>query len=232
MVRVRFPGGPPEIDTQPDRSAQAARTTWLRGVFVLSGASYRVRMSGKGRDRGRNHTGAANRPYLVPDGSWKLPADTKQGGCSPAGSPQNIERRNHDTHKLWQLPVVGRLGVQHGLLVGWFLLVAALAVMLVPGPASSANAPTSLAHPRRWTSVAKMTVASSSASAPARWSGSGDTVRSVESGWSSQVNTRGLGGTSGCSSRTRRWLADLECSHLEMEGAQQREYPRSSGTPT
>src|SRR5207244_12706563 len=52
------------------------------------------------------------------------------------------------TNKLWQLPVVGRLGVQHGLLVGWFLLVAALAVMLVPGPAGSANVPTSLADPQ------------------------------------------------------------------------------------
>ena len=38
----------------------------------------------------------------------------------------------------WQLPVVGRLGLQHGLAVGWFLLVGALAVMLLPGPAGGA----------------------------------------------------------------------------------------------
>src|SRR6266545_1751016 len=46
--------------------------------------------------------------------------------------------------KLWQLPVVGRLGVQHGLVVGWFLLVGVLAVLLLPGPAGSATAPGSL----------------------------------------------------------------------------------------
>ena len=34
--------------------------------------------------------------------------------------------------------------MQHGLLVGWFLLVGVLAVLLLPGPAGSANAPGSL----------------------------------------------------------------------------------------
>jgi hypothetical protein len=35
--------------------------------------------------------------------------------------------------------VAPRLGLQHGLAVGWFLLVGALAVMLLPGPAGGAS---------------------------------------------------------------------------------------------
>ena len=99
------------------------------------------------------------------------------------------------TNKLWQLPVVGRLGVQHGLLVGWFLLVAALAVMLVPGPAGSANAPTSLADPQTVDFGGQNhcgIVVGIGASFGG--SGSGDTrCASVEAGGDAQVNTDGFG---------------------------------------
>ena len=97
--------------------------------------------------------------------------------------------------KLWQLPVVGRLGVQHGLLVGWFLLVGGLAVMLLPGPAGSANAPGSL--------VEAQTVDFGGQShcgvvvgigASFGGSGSGDArCASVEAGGDAQVNTDGFG---------------------------------------
>lgn len=40
----------------------------------------------------------------------------------------------------WQHPFAGRFGAQHGLAVGWFLLIGALAVMLLPGPAGGAPA--------------------------------------------------------------------------------------------
>jgi hypothetical protein len=93
----------------------------------------------------------------------------------------------------WQLPVVGRLGLQHGLAVGWFLLVGALAVMLLPGPAGGAAS--TLAEPQ--------TVAFGDQShcgiavgigASDGGSGSGDTrCASVESGHDSQVNTDGFG---------------------------------------
>jgi hypothetical protein len=92
----------------------------------------------------------------------------------------------------WQLPVVGRLGLQHGLAVGWFLLVGALAVMLLPGPARSAAS----------TLVEPQTVAFGGQDhcgivvgigASDFGSGSGDTrCASVESGKNSQVNTDGF----------------------------------------
>jgi hypothetical protein len=99
------------------------------------------------------------------------------------------------TNKVWQLPVVGRLGVQHGLLAGWFLLVAALAVMLVPGPANSANAPTSVADPQTVDFTGQNhcgIVVGIGASFGG--SGSGDTqCASVEAGGNAQVNTGGFG---------------------------------------
>ena len=98
------------------------------------------------------------------------------------------------TNKLWQLPVVGRLGVQHGLLVGWFLLVAALAVMLVPGPAGSANAPTSLADPQTVDFGGQNHCGIVVGIGALGGFGSGDaSCVSVESGNDSQVNTRGFG---------------------------------------
>jgi hypothetical protein len=56
--------------------------------------------------------------------------------------------------QLRRLPVVGRFAVQHGLLVGWFLLVGVLAVLLLPGPAGSANAAGSLVDAQTATDVA------------------------------------------------------------------------------
>lgn len=98
------------------------------------------------------------------------------------------------TNKLWQLPVVGRLGVQHGLLVGWFLLVAALAVMLVPGPAGSANAPSSLADPQTVDFGGQNHCGIVVGIGALGGFGSGDaSCVSVESGNDSQVNTRGFG---------------------------------------
>jgi hypothetical protein len=97
--------------------------------------------------------------------------------------------------KLWQLPVVGRLGVQHGLLVGWFLLVGVLAVLLLPGPAGSATAPGSL--------VEAQTVDFGGQShcgvvfgigASFGGSGSGDArCTSVEAGGNAQVESGGFG---------------------------------------
>jgi hypothetical protein len=101
------------------------------------------------------------------------------------------------TSKLWRLPVVGRLGMQHGLLVGWFLLVGVLAVLLLPGPAGSANAPGSLVQAQAPTvdfggqSHCGIVVG---IGASGGGSGSGDTdCVSVEAGGNSQVNTRGFG---------------------------------------
>jgi hypothetical protein len=89
--------------------------------------------------------------------------------------------------------VAPRLGLQHGLAVGWFLLVGALAVMLLPGPAGGASQ--SLAEAQ--------TVGSGGQShcgivvgigASSGGSGSGDAqCASVESGGDSQVNTGGFG---------------------------------------
>jgi hypothetical protein len=97
--------------------------------------------------------------------------------------------------KRWQGRVGRRLGVQHGVAVGWFLLVGAVAVMLLPGPAGSAGAPASLDEAQ--------TVSSGDQShcgvvvgigASDSGSGSGDTrCASVESGRDSQVNTDGFG---------------------------------------
>src|SRR6266540_30225 len=99
--------------------------------------------------------------------------------------------------KLWQLPVVGRLGVQHGLVVGWFLLVGVLAVLLLPGPAGSATAPGSLVEAQTQTvdfgdqSHCGIVVG---VGASFGGSGSGDSrCASVESGGDSQVNTGGFG---------------------------------------
>jgi hypothetical protein len=97
--------------------------------------------------------------------------------------------------KVWQLPVVGRLGVQHGLLVGWFLLVGALAVMLLPGPSGSANTTESLVGPQA------VDIGSQShcgivvgIGASFGGSGSGDArCASVEAGGDAQVNTDGFG---------------------------------------
>jgi hypothetical protein len=123
------------------------------------------------------------------------------------------------TNKLWQLPVVGRLGVQHGLLVGWFLLVAALAVMLVPGPASSANGPTSLADPQTVDSGGQNhcgIVVGIGASFGG--SGSGDTrCASVEAGGNAQVNTDGFGDI-GMQFQNSPVAAPISNVHISNEG--------------
>jgi hypothetical protein len=99
--------------------------------------------------------------------------------------------------KLWRLPVVGRLGVQHGLLVGWFLLVGVLAVLLLPGPAGSANAPGSLVEAQTQTvDFGGQSHCGIVAGIGASFggSGSGDTrCTSVEAGGDAQVNTDGFG---------------------------------------
>jgi hypothetical protein len=91
----------------------------------------------------------------------------------------------------WQLPVVGRLGLQHGLAVGWFLLVGALAVMLLPGPAGGAAS--TLAQPQTVSfgdqSHCGIVVAFGG---DGEQSGHTDCT-SVETGQDSQVNTRGFG---------------------------------------
>jgi hypothetical protein len=97
--------------------------------------------------------------------------------------------------KLWQLPVVGRIGMQHGLLAGWFLLVGVLAVMLLPGPAGSANAPGSLVEAQTvdfgGQSHCGVVVGIGGSFGG---SGSGDTrCASVEAGGDAQVNTEGFG---------------------------------------
>jgi hypothetical protein len=93
----------------------------------------------------------------------------------------------------WQLPVVGRLGLQHGLAVGWFLLVGALAVMLLPGPAGGAAS--TLAQPQTVTfgdqSHCGIVVG---VGASFGGSGSGDArCTSVEAGGDAQVSTDGFG---------------------------------------
>ena len=123
------------------------------------------------------------------------------------------------TNKLWQLPVVGRLGVQHGLLAGWFLLVAALAVMLVPGPASSANGPTSLADPQTVDFGGQNhcgVVVGIGASFGG--SGSGDTrCASVEAGGNAQVNTDGFGDI-GMQFQKSPVAAPISNVHISNEG--------------
>src|SRR2546428_3855253 len=123
------------------------------------------------------------------------------------------------TNKLWQLPVVGRLGVQHGLLVGWFLLVAALAVMLVPGPAGSANAPASLADPQTVDFGGQNhcgIVVGIGASFGG--SGSGDTrCASVEAGGNAQVNTDGFGDI-GMQFQNSPVAAPISNVHISNEG--------------
>src|SRR2546421_206178 len=111
--------------------------------------------------------------------------------------PEHRKAKSMGTNKLWQLPVVGRLGVQHGLLVGWFLLVAVLAVLLLPGPAGSANAPGSLVEAQTATvdfggqNHCGIVVG---IGASFGGSGSGDTrCASVEAGGNAQVNTDGFG---------------------------------------
>lgn len=99
--------------------------------------------------------------------------------------------------KLWRLPVVGRFGVQHGLLVGWFLLVGVLAVLLPPGPAGSANALGSLVEAQAATvDFGGQSHCGIVAGIGASFggSGSGDTrCTSVEAGGNAQVNTDGFG---------------------------------------
>ena len=123
------------------------------------------------------------------------------------------------TNKLWQLPVVGRLGVQHGLLAGWFLLVAALAVMLVPGPAGSANAPASLVEPQTVDFGGQNhcgIVVGIGASFGG--SGSGDTrCASVEAGGNAQVNTDGFGDI-GMQFQNSPVAAPISNVHISNEG--------------
>src|SRR6266550_2523368 len=125
------------------------------------------------------------------------------------------------TNKLWQLPVVGRLGVQHGLLVGWFLLVAVLAVLLLPGPAGSANAPGSLVEAQTATvdfggqNHCGIVVG---ISASFGGSGSGDTrCASVEAGGNAQVNTDGFGDI-GMQFQNSPVAAPISNIHISNEG--------------
>jgi hypothetical protein len=95
----------------------------------------------------------------------------------------------------WQLPVVGRLGLQHGLTVGWFLLIGVIAVLLVPGPAGGTPTENSLLGPQSVTlgdqSHCGIVVGVGASSGG---SGSGDVrCTSVESGGDSQVTTDGFG---------------------------------------
>jgi hypothetical protein len=88
-----------------------------------------------------------------------------------------------------------RLGLQHGFAVGWFLLVGVIAVLLLPGPAGSAQAPGSLAETQTVTFGNQShcgIVAGIGASYGG--SGSGDTrCSSVEAVGDAQVNTGGFG---------------------------------------
>jgi hypothetical protein len=125
------------------------------------------------------------------------------------------------TNKLWQLPVVGRLGVQHGLLVGWFLLVAVLAVLLLPGPAGSANAPGSLVDAQTATvdfggqNHCGIVVG---IGASFGGSGSGDTrCASVEAGGNAQVNTDGFGDI-GMQFQNSPVAAPISNVHISNEG--------------
>jgi hypothetical protein len=90
---------------------------------------------------------------------------------------------------------VGRFGLQHGSVVGWFLLVGALAVMLLPGPAGNATAhvshgPPEMVDPGGPNHCGVVVGIGASFGG----SGSGDArCTSVESGGDSQVNTDGFG---------------------------------------
>jgi hypothetical protein len=93
----------------------------------------------------------------------------------------------------WQLPVVGRLGLQHGLAVGWFLLVGALAVMLLPGPAEGAASSLAQAQTVDFGGQSHCGIVVGIGARDFGF-GSGDaTCASVESGGDSQLNTRGFG---------------------------------------
>ena len=123
--------------------------------------------------------------------------------------------------KLWRLPVVGRLGMQHGLLVGWFLLVGALAVLLLPGPAGSANAPGSLVQAQ----AATVDFGSQShcgivigIGASSGGSGSGDSrCTSVEAGNDAQVDTGGFGDI-GMQFQNSPVAAPISNVHISNEG--------------
>ena len=125
------------------------------------------------------------------------------------------------TSKLWRLPVVGRLGMQHGLLVGWFLLVGVLAVLLLPGPAGSANAPGSLVQAQAPTvdfggqSHCGIVVG---IGASFGGSGSGDArCTSVEAGSDAQVNTGGFGDI-GMQFQNSPVAAPISNVHISNEG--------------
>ena len=123
--------------------------------------------------------------------------------------------------KLWRLPVVGRFGVQHGLLVGWFLLVGALAVLLLPGPAGSANAPGSLVEAQAATvDFGGQSHCGIVAGIGASFggSGSGDTrCTSVEAGGDAQVNTDGFGDI-GMQFQNSPVAAPISNVHISNEG--------------
>jgi hypothetical protein len=91
----------------------------------------------------------------------------------------------------WQLPVVGRLGLQHGLAVGWFLLVGALAVMLLPGPAGGAASTLAEAQTVTFGDQSHCGIVVG-IGGDGEQSGHANCA-SVESGEDSQVNTGGFG---------------------------------------
>lgn len=125
------------------------------------------------------------------------------------------------TSKLWRLPVVGRLGMQHGLLVGWFVLVGVVAVLLLPGPAGSANAPGSLVQAQ----TATVDFGNQShcgivagIGASSGGSGSGDArCTSVEAGHDAQVNTGGFGDI-GMQFQTSPVAAPISNVHISNQG--------------
>lgn len=93
----------------------------------------------------------------------------------------------------WRGRIAPRLGLQHGFAVGWFLLVGAVAVLLLPGPAGSAEAPGSLAEAQTVTFGDQ-----SHCGIVVGIGGDGQesgvtTCESVEAGGDAQVNTRGFG---------------------------------------
>jgi hypothetical protein len=93
----------------------------------------------------------------------------------------------------WRGRVGPRLGMQHGLAVGWFLLVGAVAVLLLPGPAGSAEAPGSLAEAQT-VSLGDQSHCGIVAGAGVFGEQNGRTeCTSVESGGDSQVTTGGFG---------------------------------------
>lgn len=121
--------------------------------------------------------------------------------------------------KHWRGRIAPRLGLQHGFAVGWFLLVGAVAVLLLPGPAGSAEAPGALAADQTVTfgdqSHCGIVVG---VGANSGGSGSGDArCSSVEAGGDAQANTEGFGDI-GMQFQDSPVDADISNVHVSNEG--------------